>query len=81
MTTATAKKRQTKTIIERGKSYSLSELPVSTWALRSARANGLKVRYVCGRAFVLGDDWIDWLATQPTTPPVGSGRKVEAQAR
>lgn len=30
-------------------------------ALRTARATGLRVRYVCGRGFVIGRDFIEWL--------------------
>jgi hypothetical protein len=33
-------------------------------ALRMARQNGLIVRRVHGRAFVLGQDWLDYLSRQ-----------------
>ena len=29
--------------------------------MRTARRNGLKVRYAHGSAFVFGDDWFDYL--------------------
>jgi hypothetical protein len=38
-------------------------------AIRSARRGGLAVRYVGNKPFVLGSDWLDWLATRPTTAP------------
>lgn len=33
-------------------------------AMRSARRDGLKVRYVGGRAYVLGEDVIEWIRQQ-----------------
>lgn len=33
------------------------------WAMRTARRNGLKVRRIGGRAYVLGRDFIDYLDT------------------
>jgi hypothetical protein len=35
------------------------------WALRKARQNGLVVRYIGGRAFVLGKEFIEFAATAP----------------
>ncbi len=36
-------------------------------ALRSARRAGLMVRYVSGRGWVLGRDWIDFVVEQGQT--------------
>ncbi|MSR58423.1 MAG: hypothetical protein EXS05_12350 [Planctomycetaceae bacterium] len=43
-------------------------------ALRSARAAGLKVRYAGGRAYIIGADFLEFLANCPTAPP-GSGSR------
>jgi hypothetical protein len=37
--------------------------------IRSARRAGLPIRYVGNKPFVLGSDWLTWLATRPTTAP------------
>jgi len=37
--------------------------------IRSARRAGLPIRYVGNRPFILGSDWLNWLATRPTTAP------------
>jgi hypothetical protein len=59
--------------IDRNKAYPLSEFGrlagLNKASLRSARRGGLAVRYVGNRPFVLGSDWLDWLATRPTTAP------------
>ncbi len=56
-------------VIRSGESYALEEFKrrvgLSTWALRKARSHGLVVRYRHGRAFVLGSDWLDYLASTP----------------
>ena len=36
---------------------------------RSARRNGLPVHYCHNRGYVLGEDWLNYLAAQSTTPP------------
>jgi hypothetical protein len=45
--------------------YSLAEFSRRTglgkWAIRNLRQNRLCVRRVCGRVFVLGRDWIEFL--------------------
>ena len=48
-----------------GAAYPLSEFrritKLGTAALRTARKNGLKVRRVGGRGFILGDDFVEFL--------------------
>jgi len=50
-------------------SYSLAEFSERTGlkraAMREARRNGLKVRRAHKRGYVLGRDWISYLAQQP----------------
>lgn len=45
--------------------YKLDELKrragLGNWAFRTARKNGLKVRYLANRAFVKGSDFIDFV--------------------
>lgn len=41
-----------------------SRLRIGAWAWRSMRRAGLRVRYVGGRAYVLGDDVIEFFKTQ-----------------
>ena len=59
--------------IDRNKAYPLAEFARQTGlnkaSLRSARRAGLAIRYVGNRPFLLGSDWLDWLATRPTTAP------------
>jgi hypothetical protein len=61
--------------IERGKVYSLPEFMRRTglrvWAVRTARRNGLVVRYVGHRGYVDGSDWARYLE-QAATHPSGS---------
>lgn len=61
-------------VIEPGVLYSLAEFQSRTglkrFALRTARKNGLQVRYTGGRAFVNGTDWIEYVAKQSATPSV-----------
>ena len=53
-------------VIHADKAYALSafqrESGLGTWAIRTARKNGLKVRYTGGRAFVIGQDFLTYLA-------------------
>ena len=53
--------------IEAGASYPLPIFQklagLSAWGLRRAKAAGLRVRTVGRRKFVLGDDWLAFLAT------------------
>lgn len=53
--------------IESGTVYPLPNFQVRTGlkatALRSARRNGLKVRYLGGRGFVRGEDFLDFLSS------------------
>jgi hypothetical protein len=41
-----------------------SRLRIGTWAWRTMRRNGLKVRYFGRRAYVFGDDVIDFFHKQ-----------------
>lgn len=36
---------------------------VGEWAIRQMRRNGLKIRYIAGKAFVLGSDFIDYITS------------------
>ncbi len=58
-------------LIEPGVSYRIDEFQKRTglgrWALRTARRNGLTVRYAGGRAFVNGTDWIAYVAERGET--------------
>lgn len=53
-------------MIERGTAYTLDEFSRRTGlrrtALRMARHAGLAVRRAHGRVYVLGSDWLDYLA-------------------
>lgn len=55
-------------VVQCGVVYPLSDFQRRTglgdYAMRQARRKGLRVRYVGGRGFVIGDDWIDWLSRQ-----------------
>jgi hypothetical protein len=68
--------------IDRHKAYPLAEFARQTGmnkaAIRSARRAGLAVRYHGNKGFVLGSDWLDWLATRPTTAPSAAARAVTA---
>jgi hypothetical protein len=59
--------------IDRNRAYPLADFArlagMNKASIRSARRGGLAVRYVGNRPFVLGSDWLDWLATRPTTAP------------
>ncbi len=48
-----------------GVDYGLAELQKRTGlgkaAMRTARRKGLQVRYVAGRAFVRGEDWLSYV--------------------
>ncbi len=52
-------------VVEAGHSYSREEFMRRTGlgpaAMRTARRNGLRVRYVGGRMHVLGSDWLQYL--------------------
>ena len=52
-------------VIQRGTAYPLSTFQkasgLRTAAMRSLRRKGLKVHYIGGRAYVLGDDFVDFL--------------------
>jgi hypothetical protein len=52
--------------IQRGQLYALQNFQAATGlgrtSLREARRRGLRVQYVHGRAFVLGDDWLDYVS-------------------
>ncbi len=54
-------------IVEVGKSYPLETFKavcgLGTAALREARKNGLPVRRVGLRSYILGKDWLDYLET------------------
>lgn len=54
--------------IESGVSYPLEDFKgrvgQSDWGIRMARRQGLKVRAVGRRKYVLGDDWIAYLTRQ-----------------
>ncbi len=56
--------------ITRESCYMLSEFQKRTGmkrdAMRTARRAGLKVRYLHGRGFVLGSDWLAYLESQTT---------------
>jgi hypothetical protein len=51
--------------IERGQIYRLDHFKEASGlgfhAMRTARAQGLRVRYLGGKAFVLGDDFLDYV--------------------
>jgi len=59
--------------IDRNRAYPLADFArlagMNKASIRSARRGGLAIRYVGNRPFVLGSDWLDWLATRPTTAP------------
>ncbi|MEX2119577.1 MAG: hypothetical protein WD847_08280 [Pirellulales bacterium] len=37
---------------------------MSSWAMRTAKKNGLRVRAAGNRKFVLGNDWLEYLSRQ-----------------
>lgn len=55
--------------IRRGESYTLQQFKERTglgdWAIREARRSGLTVKYQGRKAYITGDDWLDYLAAQP----------------
>jgi hypothetical protein len=55
-------------VIAAHEAYTLAEFSrrnrLGTWALREARRDGLIVRRVGGRAYILGADWLAYLARQ-----------------
>ena len=57
--------------IAKGRLYTLDELKQrlgwSTAAMRTARRNGLVVRYSGNRGYVLGDDAIEYIVTKSET--------------
>lgn len=79
---ATAKPRTRRTFpkpegIEAGKVYPVSALGLGAWALRSARAAGLELRYTLGRCYVRGEDWLAFIARQSSVPPQPGRRKAQ----
>jgi hypothetical protein len=54
--------------IQAGTAYSLAEFSrrvgLRDWAVRAARRAGLRVIHKHGRAFVLGSDWLAYLAAE-----------------
>jgi len=56
-------------VIAAGQSYTLEEFQARVGlersAMRTARSNGLPVRYVANRGYVLGEDWLAFLKTAP----------------
>ena len=54
--------------IERGVAYPVSYLGLGPWALRTAKANGFKVKHINGRAMFMGDDYLAYMAAQPDAP-------------
>lgn len=60
--------------VEPGTLYLVTELKsrtgIGSWALRSARRDGLRIIRKCGRNWILGADFIAWLLA----PEQGGGR-------
>ena len=72
---------ETNTAIEATKLYPLPVFKKITglglWAMRTARRNGLRVRYVGGKAFVMGSDFLDYLDRINTEDAAGSVPEAE----
>ena len=68
-------------IIHPGECYPTSEVTrIAGWgpgALRTARKNGIIVRYLHGRAFIFGDDLLTYLRENAATEPPTTGKKGE----
>jgi hypothetical protein len=66
MTTATATKPPA--VIESGAVYGIAEFRARTgWgrhAVRAAKRRGLPVRYECGRAYIVGSDFLNYIAAR-----------------
>lgn len=60
-------------VISAGEAYSLpvfkSRTGQSDTAIRTARRKGLPIRYSGNRAYILGADWLAFLAGQSTEAP------------
>jgi hypothetical protein len=69
MANVVSAKAATTGVISRDSAYSLDEFKARTrtsdHALRQARRAGLQIRYAGRRGYILGSDWLEFIAAAP----------------